>query len=155
MDFVVPGAETEPRVWCPDAAGSSNSLKLKAQVDCCLGTVHRAGRGRTDPEGGNSIHANSMLRSCRDAPDSGDLPARPSRRLDEAPLDHTAARLLGHSVWRRAAGEFPRGSIAVSAQHASRMQWEPSPGISQGPAFPGLVLVQLKEKEAKASTGGG
>lgn len=30
------------------------------------------------------------------------------------------------------------------------------PGISpQGPAFPALVLVQLKEKEAKASTGGG
>ena len=51
--------------------------------------------------------------------------------------------------------------LGVSFQEEASLSW-PSmppecggspPGISpQGPAFPALVLVQLKEKEAKAST---
>lgn len=73
MDFVVPGAETEPRV-----CGAQMLLvapiphKLKAQVDCCLGTCTQSWEGQNGSrEGGNSIHANSMLRSCAEMHDSG------------------------------------------------------------------------------------
>lgn len=52
--------------------------------------------------------------------------------------------------------------LGVSFQEEASLSWPSTPpkcggsppGISpQGPAFPALLLVQIKEKEAKASTG--
>lgn len=69
-------------------------------------------------------------------------------------LDHTAARLLGHSVWRRLRVSFQEEAL-LSGPACLPNAVEPSPAsLRRALLFPRLCSVQLKEKEAKASTGG-